>query len=159
MTRDAVIVAVSTAMPQSVGRAAGRIGEAQLGRIRRICETRAHRDRAIVLVQHHGPEGFGLPRRIFDGLVDEGALRAVMQAHKNVHVLCGHTHRATDRALGALTSARIFTAPAVMTHPSPVRVYEATAARLRPLEGEAGIARRDVGRTLFGALTDVAPSF
>lgn len=156
VTRDAVIVAVSTAMAQSVGRAAGRVGEPQLARIRRIAESRVHAGRAVVLVQHHGPEGWGLPRRMVDGLLDEGAVRAVMNAQRRVHVLCGHTHRATDRALHAAGPARIFTAPSVVSHPSPVRLYDVADGRVTPVDHEPVVVRRDAARVLFRAMQDAS---
>jgi Icc protein len=158
ITRSAVIVAVSTAMSQSIGRAAGRVGEAQLARIRRIVETHGDGRRAIVLVMHHGPEGFGLPRRIVDGLVDEGAVRALMQRHRNMYVLCGHTHRSTDRALQPQGAARIFTAPSVVSHPSPLRLHATADGVLTPIEHDPPVARRDAARLLFRAMRDASPA-
>ena len=72
-----------------------------------------------------------------DGLERPEPLRGLVERHAHMHVLHGHTHAAADRAVGRGRDAQVFCVPAAVDTDEPVRVYEATEQRLRPLCGPA----------------------
>ena len=54
--------------------------------------------------------------------------------------------------------ARIFTAPSVVNHPWPLRVYRAEGARVIPIDHPPSVVRRDAARLLFRAMRDASPA-
>jgi len=85
------LVGVSTACPMPSFSAAGRIGERQLGELkRRLAELRRDRLFRVVLI-HHPP--FDGPDQRRKGLHDGAAFRAVIAEAGAELVLHGHTHR------------------------------------------------------------------
>ena len=150
---DALVVAVSPAFKQPVVRSAGRIGEAQLARLRRIAEDLALARRAVIFAQHHPPVLRGLaPVQWIDGLEGWRTLHVLLRARRNVHVLCGHTHHAYERSVRAGEPARIFTASSVVDDLRPLRLYEIDGERVRP-HPEA-VPMRDAAELLARSLTD-----
>ncbi len=85
------LVGVSTACPMPPFSAAGRIGERQLGELRRhLIELGRHGLFRVVLI-HHPP--FDGPDQRRKGLHDSAAFRAVIAEAGAELVLHGHTHR------------------------------------------------------------------
>jgi len=130
---DAVIVPVSTLIPQSFTRSAGAVDVAQLARLESLAADRGLATRALVVAQHHPPMRHLVPgMQWIDGLVSSASMRHFVEQNAHVHVLHGHTHVAADRVLAKNGEAQAFCVPAVVEHGEPVRVYEASARRLRP---------------------------
>ena len=87
------LVGVSTACPMPPFSAAGRIGERQLGELkRRLAELRRDGLFRVVLI-HHPP--FDGPDQRRKGLHDGAAFRAVLAEAGAELVLHGHTHRSS----------------------------------------------------------------
>ncbi|GAC1569033.1 MAG: hypothetical protein NVS3B20_22310 [Polyangiales bacterium] len=165
---DAIVVACNTAFRQNIGRAAGRLGKAQLAEIVRIASDVEFKETAVVLAQHHGPIARGRGALDWlDGLAEREELLAILARYPNIHVLCGHNHRRLDRSLGSSAHsrtaifadplrgndrARIFSASAVVDDPHPLRTYEVAGAKLSAnCHGEK---RRALRRVLVDAFTD-----
>lgn len=135
----AVIVAVSTAVPQSVLRAVGAIDERQTAILEAIAGSPALSTTAVILAQHHSPLGSRIaPLQWMDGLREHARQRALLERHPHLHVLHGHTHRIVDRRVRAdRPCAQIFSAAAVVESDAPLRMYEASGGSVRPLETPA----------------------
>ena len=134
----AAVVAVSTLIPQSFARSAGAVDRAQLTHLALLAEDAWLRTRALVVAQHHPPMRHLAPGlQWLDGLERPEPLRGLVERHAHMHVLHGHTHAAADRAVGRGRDAQVFCVPAAVDTDEPVRVYEATEQRLRPLCGPA----------------------
>jgi len=130
----AAIAAVSTLIPQSFARSAGAVDRAQLTHLAALAEDAWLRTRALVVAQHHPPMRHLAPGlQWLDGLERPEPVRALVERHPHLHVLHGHTHTATDRAVRAGRDAQVFSVPAVVESAEPVRVYEAAEQRLRPV--------------------------
>ncbi|MFO1068681.1 MAG: metallophosphoesterase [Geminicoccaceae bacterium] len=85
------IVGVSTAVPNPPTLATGRIGSAQLQRLRRVLGELRGGDACRVVLLHHPPgSGMASWRR---RLTDAAAFRAVIREHGADLILCGHQHR------------------------------------------------------------------
>ena len=52
----------------------------------------------------------------------------------------------------------IFTAPSVMSHPAPLRLYRASEGRLSSVEHAPAVVKRDAARLLFRAMQDASPA-
>lgn len=89
------LVAVSTAVPTPPLLASGRIGGAQLERLRAILADLGKRDVCRIVLMHHPPT----PGSWRKGLSDRDAFRRVIAACGAELILHGHTHRATFAAL------------------------------------------------------------
>ncbi|MBI2390559.1 MAG: metallophosphoesterase [Deltaproteobacteria bacterium] len=130
----ATIVAVATTIDQHWIRAAGRVGEDQRATLGDVLALEERRGRAAVVAMHHPPMPWGLRLGFIEGLLDVDKVTPILRARRNAHVLCGHIHRSGDHRLRPEDDARIFVADAVVDHPSPLRLYEACAGRLRPID-------------------------
>jgi len=135
--RDVTLVPVSTAFHQSPLRSAGAIAPADLEALQRIVNDRAFRGRPLVLVQHHPPGRHFVPLfQWIDGLLEFGALSAMTEEARHLHVVHGHTHRAVDRHVRQGESPRIYSALAVVESENALRLYEASPAGLTPLAAD-----------------------
>lgn len=132
----AAVVAVSTLIPQSFARSAGAVDRAQLTHLAALAGDSWLRTRALVVAQHHPPMRHLAPGlQWLDGLERPEPLRGLIERYAHLHVLHGHAHVAADRAVRRGGDAQVFCVPAVVDNDEPVRVYEATEQRLRPLGG------------------------
>lgn len=132
---EAVVVPVSTAMGQPVTRSAGAVSERDLAKIDALAGAPTLRHKAVVVAMHHPPTPAAIPgAQWVDGLQNHRAVRAPIERREHVHVLHGHTHRETDRPLGAIDRSRVFCAGAVVDASDPLRLYEAEGGRLVPCE-------------------------
>jgi hypothetical protein len=72
----------------------------------------------------------------------------LLRKHAELHVLHGHMHRSSDRAIAADGPARVFGTTACVEHDAPLRIYEACDGRLWPVDApttsavEARVAAR-----------------
>jgi 3',5'-cyclic AMP phosphodiesterase CpdA len=131
---DVVITAVSTLIPQSFTRSAGAVAPEQLAHLEQLATDRGLRTRALVVAQHHPPMRHLAPgMQWIDGLERAGPMRSFVEQHDHVHVLHGHTHVAADRTLRSQGEAQAFCVPAVVEAAEPVRFYEASEQRVRPI--------------------------
>jgi 3',5'-cyclic AMP phosphodiesterase CpdA len=116
------IVALSSAVPRPPFVASGRVGEPQLGALRRILAHPEVSRRTPIVLVHHPPVDDRIRLRIVrDGLVDLDRLRAALAPLSRGLVLFGHlhvrVHRLLSTAAGALDA---FAASAAATdHPAP----------------------------------------
>jgi 3',5'-cyclic-AMP phosphodiesterase len=118
---DAVVVPVNTQLPNPAPIFAGRgyVSIPQLVRLDRIAE--AAEGRPVIVAGHHGPQAD--PAQWFLGMANAGQVDYVLDRHDNIVWCCGHDHRLMD--LG-----RVFAAPAVKSHPDPLRMYTVAGSRL-----------------------------
>lgn len=87
---ELAFIGVSTAVPTVPFSATGRIGEAQLQRLRGSLRDAASQARFRVLLLHHPPQSGAVPRR--RGLTDATALRDVLAETGCELILHGHAH-------------------------------------------------------------------
>lgn len=137
--RDAVVLAISTAVPQSVLRAVGAIDARQSAILEAIAGSPELSTTAVVLAQHHSPLGSPIaPLRWMDGLREHARQRVLLERHPHLHVLHGHTHRVVDRRVRSDSPhAQVFSAAAVVESDTPLRMYEASGGSVRPMEAPA----------------------
>jgi 3',5'-cyclic AMP phosphodiesterase CpdA len=89
--RNIALVGLSSAVPQSLFRAGGRVGSGQLGRLIPILEDLRRRGFYLVILIHHPPvPGLTSRRRALD---DDGELKKILEDHGGDLVLYGHNHR------------------------------------------------------------------
>ena len=88
--RNIALIGVSTALPQPVGYATGRMGNAQIEKLAEILSELRRRGFYRVLLIHHPPlPGLAKPRK---ELLDAGELRTVLETEGAELVLHGHNH-------------------------------------------------------------------
>ncbi len=130
---DATIVAISTAMDQSILRACGRVGAEQLAVLRDTIERSGRRGQAVLAAMHHPPVDVLIGLKWLDGLLDQAAVRSLLEQQHHAHVLSGHLHRNRDFRIGRDTEPRVHTAKAVVAC-AGLRLYETTGGGLRSVE-------------------------
>lgn len=118
-----VIEPIDTVYPRRapIFSAMGRLRPDDVVRIERHCRPAS---RCVIGAMHHGPQGH--PLEAVEGLVGRDAMLRALAAHDNLHILCGHDHRAIDRG-------RVHVAGSVAHHPDPLRIYEVVGPRLVPV--------------------------
>jgi 3',5'-cyclic AMP phosphodiesterase CpdA len=132
---DVTIVPVSTAFHQSPLRSAGAIAQQELEALARIAKDASLLGQPLVFAQHHSPSRLLLPLlQWIDGLAEHALLCDLFDRCPHLHVLHGHTHRETNRATRKGEAARVFSARAVVDGNCPLRLYNASATGLWPLE-------------------------
>lgn len=130
---DVAIIPISTAFHQPFVRSAGHADEDDLHEVDRVATNRACGRRALVVAQHHPPTRVPVPGlQWLDGLQNHRAATGLLRRHPRMHVLHGHTHRATDRALEQRGLERIFCSRAVVDGPM-LRLYDVEDDRLVPV--------------------------
>jgi 3',5'-cyclic AMP phosphodiesterase CpdA len=88
--RNVALVGVSSALPQPVGYATGRLGEAQIARTAAILRELRKRGYCRIVLIHHPPiPGLIEPRK---ALLDAAAFEAMLKEEGAEMVLFGHTH-------------------------------------------------------------------
>jgi len=136
--RDVTIVPVSTAFQQSPLRSAGAIASDELASLAAIATDPALAGSPMVFAQHHPPGAAFIPLlQWLDGLAEHSVLSDLFRRCPQLHVMHGHTHKCSDKSAYKGEAARVFCAPAVVDSASPLRLYEASAAGVRPLEARA----------------------
>jgi 3',5'-cyclic AMP phosphodiesterase CpdA len=110
---DAVIMPLDTRYRKRalLFRALGRIGDEQMAAVEAVTRTA----RPVVVAMHHGPQHH--PLNFLDGLVDRHKMLGLLSSRPNVHVCCGHDHRALD-------FGQVHVAASVAHHPDPLRLYD-----------------------------------
>ena len=137
---EVTIVPVSTVIRQSISRSAGAIPRAHLEWVDRVARMFKGSGRAIAVAQHHQPFGHRLrPVNWIDGLQNHTSALSLLRRHGELHVLHGHRHQSSDRPVGMDEPPRVFGTSACVSHPTPLRLYEACDGQLRPAQiaGEA----------------------
>jgi 3',5'-cyclic AMP phosphodiesterase CpdA len=129
----ALLVPVSTAFHQAFTKSAGGMERDGLEAIDGAAREASKKGVALVVAQHHPPEGHALaPIQWIDGFQQHRELTALLLQYDHAHVMHGHTHTLSDRPVRSGASARVFCAEAVVDSPSPLRVYKAEHGRLVP---------------------------
>jgi 3',5'-cyclic AMP phosphodiesterase CpdA len=139
---------VSTAIPQSWLRAAGRLSNEDVQRIDRFAfDARCARKLALI-VQHHPPHGFGpAPWNFLDGLLNADAGKALLRTHAGLTFVHGHTHKVESVAFGCGRPDQTHSAAAIVARAEHVRYYEACREGLwgRQLAAAAKAVAPDAG--------------
>ncbi len=131
---DAVIVPISTLMPQPVARSAGAVAAADLDRVASVARSYKESGRAVAVAQHHQPYGLGVPGlNWIDGLQNPDLAMGFLERHTEVHILHGHRHLKCDRQVAANERPRVFATTACVIDDAPLRLYEASEGRIWPL--------------------------
>lgn len=117
---DLVLTEIDTVFPKRAPlfAAMGRITTEDVSRIEALT---APKTRCVIAAMHHGPQGH--PLEVFEGLVGRQRLLEALEGNENLHILCGHDHRALD-------SGRVRVAGSVAHHPDPLRVYDVVGPKL-----------------------------
>ena len=89
--RNIALIGLSTAVPQSLFRAGGRLGEGQLARLPPLLQDLRERGFYRVILIHHPPVPGLTPRR--RALDDDTQLKRILEEHGADLVLYGHNHR------------------------------------------------------------------
>ncbi len=131
------LLAVSTVMGQPVWRSAGILHESEVTRIVHAASEGSRRRRPLLVAQHHGPFPRLLGAQWMDGLLNAGHLLGVLRDFAGTSVLHGHDHYASARALSTGARERVFCAPAVVDHDSPLRLYWCDDAGVIPVGEES----------------------
>jgi 3',5'-cyclic AMP phosphodiesterase CpdA len=91
LRKNIAVIALSSALPQALHRAAGRLGAIQLAALRVLLPDLRRRGFARVVLIHHPPlPGLAVARKALD---DAGELRGVLETEGAELVLHGHNHR------------------------------------------------------------------
>jgi 3',5'-cyclic AMP phosphodiesterase CpdA len=140
--RDALLMAVSTATPQSCLRSAGRLSPEDARRIDWLANDARRSGRLALVAQHHPPQGHANPTwNWIDGLLEAEAGRALLDAHAHLQFLHGHTHKHDSTSFRAGRPPQAHSGAAVVTTASSVRYYQITREALLPAELAASPAR------------------
>lgn len=126
---DAVVVPVSSAVPQHFMRSSGKVEREALDGAASVAA--GERGRAVLLAQHHPP--YAVLHQWVHGLLNHREVTGLLEAYDNVSVLHGHLHRRKERGLTADGPARIFSCFAVADNTVPLRMYDVVEGLLRPV--------------------------
>jgi 3',5'-cyclic-AMP phosphodiesterase len=122
---EAWLMPVSTAVPQSWLRAAGRIADEDVERIDRLAVAARAAGKLAVIAQHHPPHGFGpAPWNFIDGLLNAATGKALLRAHARLSFVHGHTHKAESVAFAKGRPDQTHSAAAIVSRPENVRYYD-----------------------------------
>jgi hypothetical protein len=84
-----------------------------------------------VIAQHHPPLRHPIAAvNWVDGLLNHAEITALLEEHDHVHVLHGHTHRASDTPVRSGAANRIFCAEALVDGRAPLRLYRVRHGRV-----------------------------
>jgi 3',5'-cyclic AMP phosphodiesterase CpdA len=130
---DTVILPMSTAAHQPYTRALGFLHRDALDRIAAMAEETRASGRSLVVAMHHPPQRRMPVMQWIDGLVQHAAVGSILERHDHVHVLFGHIHSATARAVRPGATPRIFSCEAVVDGDAPLRLYNVRHGRVCPV--------------------------
>jgi 3',5'-cyclic-AMP phosphodiesterase len=134
-----VLLPLSTAFTQHYTRSAGTLRGHEVEAAGRAAEQARLAGSALVVAMHHSPRRHHvLPLQWIDGLLDHAALAPLLDAHDHLHVLHGHVHFASDKAVRPGATPRIFSTEAVVDGDKPLRIYRARHGKLWPEPAAAG---------------------
>jgi 3',5'-cyclic-AMP phosphodiesterase len=123
---------VSTAIPQSWLRSAGRLSEEDVERIDRFAVAATDAGKLALVVQHHPPHGYGtIAWNFIDGLLNAATGKALMRAHAGLTFVHGHTHKVDSVAFAGGRPDQAHSAAAIVSRADHVRYYEASREGLR----------------------------
>jgi 3',5'-cyclic-AMP phosphodiesterase len=143
---SALLLPVSTAVPQTCLRSGGLLQSADVERIEALARGRR---RTLVVAQHHPPtRQRGALRQLVDGLANARSATELLSRHEHVHVLHGHLHTRRSRGLVPGRPEQVHCAPAALESEAHLRFYELDEHGLVPLEAVA-----PEGRPAGAALT------
>lgn len=108
-------IMANSSPPTLPGLATGRLGQAQIGRIRSALQRAKQAGRARVLALHHPVTKGATPRR--KALDDDGALRGMIAEEGVELVLHGHTHRTIWASVETPDGPRPVAGGASASHP------------------------------------------
>ncbi len=105
------LVGISSAVPRSFLRSAGRIGSPQIERLTALLDRLPREGRSLVVLCHHPPFRYARPlKQLEAGLEDIGPFLAPL-AGRSALVLSGHTHRFSHRWIGSKRDIRSIGVP------------------------------------------------
>jgi Icc protein len=139
---DARLMPVSTAVPQSWLRSAGRLAEADLEKIGRFAEDAKRAGKLALVAQHHPPHGYGPAAwNYLDGLMNAAAGKALLRAHDGLTFVHGHTHKRDSVSFADGRPAQAHSAGAIVSRSEHVRFYQVTRDALvsAPLTAAAAV--------------------
>lgn len=141
------LLPVSTAIPQSVLRSAGRVSELDLERMQQLARHARRAGKLALVAQHHPPHGYGPAAwNWIDGLHNAAVGRALLSANAKLHVLHGHTHKQFSETFGAGRPPQAHSGAAAVASANNVRFYQITREALLPQEGgDTTFSRRFLG--------------
>ena len=129
---EAILVSVSNLIDQPYTRSAGRSCRDDLETLAKAARDGAG-GRTVVAIQHHPPLAHALSVvNWVDGLLNHRENRGLLEECRNVHVLHGHVHRATNRRIKSGEPPRVFSPPALVDGSKPLRLYDVDAGTLTP---------------------------
>lgn len=131
VTKDALVVAVSTAIHQPITRSAGVTPDDTEEHLRAVLVDRRSAERAVIAALHHPP--YASRSRAWhwiDGLDGHERVGRSLLADDRLHALFGHVHREVDRPVRAGARPRLFAARAVLEDGSAVSFYRASGRQL-----------------------------
>jgi 3',5'-cyclic AMP phosphodiesterase CpdA len=132
---------VSTAIPQSWLRSAGRLSDDDVGRIDRFAVAARGAGKLALVVQHHPPHGYGtIAWNLIDGLLNAATGKALMRAHAGLTFVHGHTHKVESVAFAGGRPDQAHSAGAIVSRAEHVRYYEATREGVRAQQLAAAAA-------------------
>lgn len=122
---EAWLMPISTAIPQSWLRAAGRLADEDVIRIDRLAVAARQAGKLAIVAQHHPPHGFGpAPWNFIDGLLNAETGKALLRAHARLSFVHGHTHKAESVAFAGGRPDQVHSAGAIVSRPEHVRYYD-----------------------------------
>jgi 3',5'-cyclic AMP phosphodiesterase CpdA len=123
---------VSTALPQSWLRSAGRLSEEDVERIDRFAVAAREAGKLALVVQHHPPHGYGtVAWNFIDGLLNAATGKALMRRHAGLTFVHGHTHKLESVAFAGGRPDQAHSAGAIVSRAEHVRYYEAGREGIR----------------------------
>lgn len=133
--RDAWLMPISTAVPQSWLRSAGRISDSDLEKIERFAADAREAGKLALVAQHHPPHGYGPAAWNFiDGLLNSTAGKALLRAHPGLSFVHGHTHKLDSVVFAEGRPAQAHSAGAIVSRPEHVRFYRVTREALSAVQ-------------------------
>lgn len=135
LSRDALLMPVSTAIPQSCLRSAGRLSDEDVERIDRFAADARRTGKLALVAQHHPPHGYGgAAWNFIDGLLNAAVGKALLCAHAGLQFLHGHTHKHDSAVFGDGRPAQAHSAGAIVSRAEHARYYQVAPEGLVPVQ-------------------------
>jgi 3',5'-cyclic-AMP phosphodiesterase len=131
----ALVLPIATAVRKPITRSSGVFLPEQARQIAHYASDCRLRGRPLLIAQHHPPLGYRNPIwNYIDGIDNVSGFARLLQAHRHLHVLHGHTHHHGSRALDGRVAQQIHSAGAIFDDPTRARCYHARGGELNPLD-------------------------